>query len=123
MAEKLIGVAVDGDTTDQALARILRSEAAGIPAVWMTTGGASLDSITVMAAAAGRTKTVKFGTSHRTHIPPPSPGDGPTGPGGRPVGPRPLPAGHRPQPPPQHARHGHFHEGPVGALERVPADT
>ena len=63
MADRLIGVAADGDTTDQALARILRSEAAGIPAVWMTTGGASLDSITVMAAAAGRTKTVKFGTS------------------------------------------------------------
>ncbi len=63
MTDKLIGVAVDGDTTDQALARILRSEAAGIPAVWMTTGGASLDSITVMAAAAGRTKTIKFGTS------------------------------------------------------------
>ena len=63
MADRLIGVDVDGDTADQALARILRSEAAGIPAVWMTTGGASLDSITVMAAAAGRTKTIKFGTS------------------------------------------------------------
>ena len=63
MAENLIGVDVSGDNTDQALARILRCEAAGIPAVWMTTGGAQLDSITVMAAAAGRTKTVKFGTS------------------------------------------------------------
>ncbi len=63
MPEKLIGVDVGGDTTDQALDRILRSEAAGIPAVWMTTGGASLDSITMMAAAAGRTKTIKFGTS------------------------------------------------------------
>ena len=63
MAEQLIGVAVNGDNTDQAVARILRCEAAGIPAVWMTTGGASLDSITVMAAAAGRTKTIKFGTS------------------------------------------------------------
>ncbi len=63
MTERLIGVAVDGDNTDQVLARILRCEAAGIPAVWMTTGGAQLDSITVMAAAAGRTKTIKFGTS------------------------------------------------------------
>ena len=63
MSDKLIGVAVSGDSSDEVLARIERSEGAGIPAVWMTTGGARLDSITVMAAAAGRTKSVKFGTS------------------------------------------------------------
>ena len=63
MSEKLIGVAVSGSTTDEVLGRIERSEQAGIPAVWMTTGGASLDSITAMAAAAGRTRRIKFGTS------------------------------------------------------------
>ena len=63
MSEKLIGVAVSGSNSDEILGRIERSEQAGIPAVWMTTGGASLDSITAFAAAAGRTKHIKFGTS------------------------------------------------------------
>ena len=63
MSEKLIGVVVSGNNADEVLARIERSERAGIPAAWMTTGGASLDSITVMAAAAGRTQKIKFGTS------------------------------------------------------------
>ena len=63
MSDKLIGVAVSGNNADEVLARIERSERAGIPAAWMTTGGARLDSITVMAAAAGRTQQIKFGTS------------------------------------------------------------
>ena len=63
MSDKLIGVAVSGNNADEVLARIERSERAGIPAAWMTTGGAQLDSITVMAAAAGRTQKIKFGTS------------------------------------------------------------
>ena len=63
MSDKLIGVAVSGNNADEVLGRIERSEGAGIPAVWMTTGGARLDSITVMAAAAGRTQKIKFGTS------------------------------------------------------------
>ena len=56
MSDKLIGVAVSGATTEQVLGRIERSDQAGIPAAWMTTGGARLDSLTVFAAAAGRTK-------------------------------------------------------------------
>ena len=63
MSEKLIGVAVSGNNADEVLARIERSERAGIPAAWMTTGEARMDSITVMAAAAGRTQKIKFGTS------------------------------------------------------------
>ena len=63
MSDKLIGVAVSGKNADEVLGRIERCERAGIPAVWMTTGGAQLDSITVMAAAAGRTQQIKFGTS------------------------------------------------------------
>lgn len=63
MSDKLIGVAVSGATTEQVLGRIERSDQAGIPAAWMTTGGARLDSLTVFAAAAGRTKEIKLGTS------------------------------------------------------------
>ena len=63
MSDKLIGVAVSGATTEQVLGRIERSDQAGIPAAWMTTGGARLDSLTIFAAAAGRTKEIKLGTS------------------------------------------------------------
>lgn len=63
MSDKSIGVVVSGNTTEEILGRIERSERAGIPAVWMTTGGARLDSITALAAAAGRTETIKYGTS------------------------------------------------------------
>ena len=55
MSDQVIGVAVSGATAPEVLARIERSEQAGIPAVWMTTGGARQDSLTVFAAAAGRT--------------------------------------------------------------------
>jgi len=63
MSDRLIGVVVAGNNTDEILGRIERSELAGIPAVWMTTGGARLDSITTIAAAAVRTQEIKFGTS------------------------------------------------------------
>ena len=63
MTEKLVGVVVDGNNTAEVLGRIERSERAGIRSVWMTTGGAQLDSITALAAAAGRTQQIKFGTS------------------------------------------------------------
>ena len=63
MSDKLIGVAVSGSNTQEILGRIERSDQAGIPAAWMTTGGARADSITIFAAAAGRTKQIKFGTS------------------------------------------------------------
>ena len=63
MSDKIIGVAVSGRNTEEILGRIERSDQAGIPADWMTTGGARADSITIFATAAGRTKQIKFGTS------------------------------------------------------------
>ena len=63
MSDKLIGVAVSGANTPEILDRIERSEQAGIPAVWLTTGGARPDSLTTFAAAAVRTQHIKFGTS------------------------------------------------------------
>ena len=63
MSEGLIGVHVGGDNAEEVLTVIQRAEELGIPAVWMTTGGARLDSLTIFAAAAGRTRRIKFGTS------------------------------------------------------------
>ena len=61
--EQLVGVAVGGATAQETLGRIERSEQAGIPAAWMTTGGARPDSLTIFAAAAERTQRIKLGTS------------------------------------------------------------
>jgi F420-dependent oxidoreductase-like protein len=63
MSEKLIGVAVRGNTANEVLDMIERAEQLGIHAAWMTTGGARLDSITTFAAAALRTQQIKLGTS------------------------------------------------------------
>ena len=63
MSEQRIGVAVRGDHVNDILSMIERAEELGIQAAWMTTGGARLDSITVFAAAALRTKRIQLGTS------------------------------------------------------------
>jgi F420-dependent oxidoreductase-like protein len=63
MADQRIGVAVSGRTAPDMLEQIDQYEQAGIPAVWMTTGGARPDSLTVFAAAAGRTQQIKLGTA------------------------------------------------------------
>jgi F420-dependent oxidoreductase-like protein len=63
MSQKLIGVAVRGNTAQEALAMIERAEQLGIQAAWMTTSGARLDSLTTFAAAAVRTQRIKLGTS------------------------------------------------------------
>src|SRR5918911_4279570 len=63
MGQKLIGVAVRGNTAQEALAMIERAEQLGIQAAWMTTGGGRPDSLTTFAAAAVRTQHIKLGTS------------------------------------------------------------
>ena len=63
MDGKLIGLAVGGNKVADVQAAIEQAEKVGIQAAWMTTGGARLDSITTFAAAAGRTHSIKFGTS------------------------------------------------------------
>ncbi len=63
MPEKLLGVAVTGRNASEAIAAIEHAEALGIQAVWMTSGGMAMEPLTVFAAAAARTKKVKFGTS------------------------------------------------------------
>jgi F420-dependent oxidoreductase-like protein len=63
MPHRLLGVAVRGDKAQEILTRIEQAEQLGLHAVWMTTGGARLDSITIFAAAALRTHHIKLGTS------------------------------------------------------------
>lgn len=63
MRQKQLGVAVRGNHINAILQTIERAEELGIDAAWMTTGGARLDSITVFAAAALRTRRIKLGTS------------------------------------------------------------
>ena len=63
MTDKLVGIAVGGPTIREIQTMILRAEELGIPAAWMTTGGARPDSITVFAATAALTQNIKLGTS------------------------------------------------------------
>lgn len=63
MTDQLVGIAVGGPTIREIQTMILRAEELGIPAAWMTTGGARPDSITVFAATAALTQNIKLGTS------------------------------------------------------------
>ena len=63
MPDKLVGAAVRGSTIAEVQANIARAEELGVHAVWMTTGGASLDSLTCFAASAAATTNIKLGTS------------------------------------------------------------
>lgn len=63
MNEKIIGVAVSAPDSAGVLAGIEKAEQMGIPAAWLTTGGAGLDALTLFAAAAVRTKSILLGTS------------------------------------------------------------
>lgn len=62
MSEKTIGVVAMARDATGVLANIERAERMGIPAAWLTTGGAGLDALTVFAAAAVRTERIKLGT-------------------------------------------------------------
>lgn len=63
MEGKTIGLSIGGSRVADVQAAVQQAEHAGIDAVWMTTGGARLDSMTLFAAAAGGTKNIKMGTS------------------------------------------------------------
>ena len=63
MPDQLVGAAIRGSTISEVQTNIARAEELGINAAWMTTGGASLDSLTCFAASAGATTNIKLGTS------------------------------------------------------------
>ncbi|MBI4300541.1 MAG: LLM class flavin-dependent oxidoreductase [Chloroflexi bacterium] len=63
MAQRMIGVAVAARDAAGVLGSIERLEGLGIPAAWLTTGGAGLDGLTLFAAAAAKTGRIKLGTA------------------------------------------------------------
>ena len=63
MNQRRIGVAVFGPNSGAVLAGIERAEELGIPAAWLTTGGAGPDALTVFAGAAVRTQRILIGTA------------------------------------------------------------
>ncbi|MBI3954048.1 MAG: LLM class flavin-dependent oxidoreductase, partial [Chloroflexi bacterium] len=62
MSQKRIGVTVVSREPSTVVETIQRFEKMGIPAAWMTLGGAAPDSITMLAAAAVRTERILLGT-------------------------------------------------------------
>ena len=60
---KVIGVTAMGGSSNEVLQRIINYETRGISAAWLTVGSASLDGITLMAAAGLVTKNILLGTS------------------------------------------------------------
>jgi F420-dependent oxidoreductase-like protein len=60
--EQRVGVAAMGGDAKSVVMRIQEMEKLGIPAAWLTTGGAGLDGITVFAAAAMNTSRILMGT-------------------------------------------------------------
>ncbi|MCI0824972.1 MAG: LLM class flavin-dependent oxidoreductase [Chloroflexi bacterium] len=63
MSENRIGVAISGNNIAELQGAIQHAEQLGIHGAWMTTGGARPDSLTVFAASAGSTSSIKLGTS------------------------------------------------------------
>jgi F420-dependent oxidoreductase-like protein len=59
----MIGVTLQARTVNEGLDAIKRAEAAGVDAVWLTSGGGGGDSLTVFALAARETERIKLGTS------------------------------------------------------------
>jgi len=62
VAVKTIGVAAMGGDSKAVIQRIEDFEKIGIPAAWLTTGGAGLDGLTLFGAAAVNTTDIKLGT-------------------------------------------------------------
>ena len=63
MSETPMGVVASGRTVEDVIGMIEQAEQMGIHAVWLTAGGVRIDSLTIFAAAASRTSTIKLGTS------------------------------------------------------------
>ncbi len=63
MAKKTIGIAVPAPNTRAVLENIQKAEELGIPAAWLTSGGAAGDAMTLLAVAAAQTRRILLGTS------------------------------------------------------------
>ena len=62
-SNKVIGLDLRGNSPSDSLASIIEADKMGIPAVWMTSGGGSSDTLSLFAAAGSNTKNILFGTS------------------------------------------------------------
>lgn len=63
MASGTVGIALQPRDAATAVEAIVAAEQAGVPAVWLTTGGTAADAITTIAAAVTRTERVVLGTA------------------------------------------------------------
>ncbi|MBI4199234.1 MAG: LLM class flavin-dependent oxidoreductase [Chloroflexi bacterium] len=63
MSTGTLGLVIDGQDSSQVLARVRQAEQLGIGAVWLTTGRAGRDALTLFAAAAVQTERVLLGTA------------------------------------------------------------
>ena len=63
MSEPVIGIAAMGGDSNHILSTIQDLEERNIEACWLTTGGASLDALTLFAGAAALTKKILMGTA------------------------------------------------------------
>ncbi len=63
MAGTTLGLVIAAPDSATALKHIKKAEDMGIPAAWMTTGGAGVDAITIFAAAAVNSERILLGTS------------------------------------------------------------
>ena len=63
LPKTIVGVAISGPSSKYVVDTIVEAEQEGIPAVWLTSGGGSGDSLSVLAAAAARTSEILLGTS------------------------------------------------------------
>ena len=63
MRDKLVGISISAPTASEALANIHEAESLGVKAAWLTSGGNAGDSLSILAAAAAQTDSIKLGTS------------------------------------------------------------
>jgi F420-dependent oxidoreductase-like protein len=62
-ARERVGLAISGTNTTAVVAAIVAAESAGVRQVWMTQGGPSPDTLTLFAAAAVQTTSIRLGTA------------------------------------------------------------
>jgi F420-dependent oxidoreductase-like protein len=63
MAERVVGIHVQGQTLPENVATIQQADRAGVPSVWLTAGGLGPDSLTTLAVAGAQTEQIQLGTS------------------------------------------------------------
>ena len=58
-----IGLAISAKDSTEAVRKIIQAEELGVPSAWLTTGGARMDGLTLLSAAAIKTRSILLGTS------------------------------------------------------------